>query len=138
MEWSAARKNHARELRRAARGLPVEWCGELDGTRDFLAGLDIFVMISEPSGCPNASLEAMAAGVPVIATDVGGAREQILDGVCGRLAPRRDPAALADAIVALAHDEPRRAALAQAGRTRVRECFSLDRMVSSYAYLCSL
>jgi glycosyltransferase involved in cell wall biosynthesis len=67
-------QEHARDLRRQARGLPVKWCGELADTRDFLADLDLFVMISEPAGCPNASLEALAAGVPVIATDVGGAR----------------------------------------------------------------
>ena len=56
-------------------------------------------MISEPAGCPNASLEALAAGVPVVATDVGGASEQIVDGVTGRLVARRDAAALAEAIV---------------------------------------
>jgi glycogen synthase len=65
----------------------------------FLAGLDVFAMISEPSGCPNASLEALAAGVPVIATDVGGAREQVIDGKSGRLVPARDASALANAIV---------------------------------------
>lgn len=131
-------KDHARALRRAARGLPVEWCGELTDTREFLADLDLFVMISEPSGCPNASLEALAAGVPVLATDVGGAREQILDGVCGRLVPRRDATALADAIVGLAHDPASRSAFAEAGRTRIRERFSMDRMLDDYTALCGL
>lgn len=131
-------EDHARELRRAARGLPVEWCGELADTREFLAGLDLFVMISEPSGCPNASLEALAAGVPVIATDVGGAREQILDGVCGRLTPRRDNAALAEAIVDLAHDAEKRDAFAKAGRAHIHDAFSMERMVSRYMETCGL
>jgi glycosyltransferase involved in cell wall biosynthesis len=131
-------ENHVRELRRAARGLPVEWCGELADTRQFLAGLDLFIMISEPSGCPNASLEALAAGVPVIATDVGGAREQILDGVCGRLVPRRDPAALAEAILELAHDASKCTAFAEAGRAHIREQFSIDRMLTDYMALCGL
>ncbi|HEY3900672.1 MAG TPA: glycosyltransferase [Chthoniobacter sp.] len=130
--------DHARELRRAARGLPIEWCGELPDTREFLADLDLFVMISEPSGCPNASLEALAAGVPVVATDVGGASEQIVDGVTGRLVPRRDTAALAEAIIDLAHNAQRRAAFSTAGRAHVREHFSLERMVDAYTAFCNL
>jgi glycosyltransferase involved in cell wall biosynthesis len=131
-------EDHARELRRAARGLPVEWCGELADTREFLAGLDLFVMISEPSGCPNASLEALAAGVPVVATDGGGAKEQIIDGVCGRLTSRRDNAALADAIVELAHDASKRTAFAEAGLAHLRERFSMDRMINRYIEVCGL
>jgi glycosyltransferase involved in cell wall biosynthesis len=131
-------EEYARELRRQARGLPVEWCGELDNTRDFLAGLDLFTMISEPSGCPNASLEALAAGVPVIATDVGGASEQVLDGRGGRLVPARDAGALANALIELAHDPAQRVAFAAAGRAHVRANFSLDRMLDDYARLCSL
>lgn len=126
---------HARELRRAARGLPVEWCGELADTQEFLADLDLFVMISEPSGCPNASLEALAAGVPVIATDVGGAREQVRDGINGRLVPQRDAAALAEAIVELAHDADQRTAFSAAGPAHMRERFSMERMIDSYATL---
>jgi glycosyltransferase involved in cell wall biosynthesis len=131
-------EDYARELRRSALGLPIEWCGELPDTREFLASLDLFVMISEPSGCPNASLEALAGGVPVVATDVGGAREQIIDGTCGRLVPRRDAAALAEAIVDLAHDAQCRAAFSTAGQAHIRECFSLDRMLDAYTALCNL
>ena len=130
-------ETHADELRELARGLPVEWCGELPHTRDFLAGLDLFVMISEPSGCPNASLEAMAAGVPIIATDVGGASEQIVNGVSGILTPRGDPHALADAIVKLAHDPVLRESFAQAARERIRTEFSAERMIDAYARLCA-
>jgi glycosyltransferase involved in cell wall biosynthesis len=129
-------EEHANELRRHARGLPVRWCGELPGTAAFLAELDLFAMISEPAGCPNASLEAMAAGVPVVATDVGGAAEQVLDGITGRLTPRRDAAALAEALIELAHDAELRERLAVAGAARVREEFSLERMIESYYELC--
>jgi glycosyltransferase involved in cell wall biosynthesis len=47
-------------------------------------------MISDPAGCPNASLEALASGLPVIATDVGGASEQVIDDLNGFLVPARD------------------------------------------------
>ncbi len=129
---------HVELLREHARGLPVEWCGELPSTSDFLTRLDLFVMISEPSGCPNASLEAMAAGVSVIATDVGGASEQIVDGVTGRLVPRRDAVALARAIVDLAQDAPLRERLATAARNRIGEEFSLDQMLDGYSRICGI
>ena len=131
-------ESHAVELRDRADGLPVEWCGELPDTRDFLSGLDVFVMISEPSGCPNASLEAMAAGVPVIATDVGGAAEQIENGTNGVLVPARNAAALAEAIVQLAQEPVRREVFARAGRERIREQFSIERMIRLYAEVCGL
>ena len=116
----------------------MKWCGEIADMRAFLAGLDLFAMISEPSGCPNASLEAMAAGVPVIATDVGGASEQIVNGLTGMLTPPRDAHALADAIVQLAHDAPRRESFAQAARERIRDDFSLDRMLDAYSRVCGI
>src|SRR5262249_48196033 len=70
-------EEYAGQVRHLARHLPVEWLGEMDDVSGFLAQLDVAVMISEPAGCPNASLEAMAAGLPVLATDVGGAAEQV-------------------------------------------------------------
>jgi glycosyltransferase involved in cell wall biosynthesis len=129
-------ENYARELRRLARGLPVRWLGELADTAEFLSSLDLFAMISEPAGCPNASLEAMAAGLPVVATDVGGASEQVLDRVTGRLTPRRDPQALSDALRELAHDADLRARLGTAGAAHVRAQFSLEQMIESYRRLC--
>ena len=75
-EWNAVRKIMPSPAEDAA-GLPVKLLGELDDPRPFYRDLDLFVMISEPAGCPNASLEAMAAGLPVVATDVGGAAEQV-------------------------------------------------------------
>jgi glycosyltransferase involved in cell wall biosynthesis len=129
-------ENYAEELRRAAHGLPVDWLGEVTDVARFLNGLDLFAQVSEPAGCPNASLEALAAGLPIVATDVGGAAEQIVDGVTGRLVPRRDPAALADALIQLAHDAALRERFAQSGYEHAQRHFSLDRMVADYRRVC--
>ena len=93
-------------------------------------------MISEPAGCPNASLEAMAAGLPVVATDVGGASEQVIDGLTGRLVPRGDIAALAAALVELGHDAAKRDAMGDAGRARAEARFDARRMVADYRRIC--
>ncbi len=129
---------YAQSLRRLANHLPVKFVGEQRDVRSFLHGLDLFVMISEPAGCPNASLEALAEAVPVVATDHGGAAEQVIDGVTGRLTPRGDNAALAEAIADLASDSEQRAKLAAAGRAHVQENFSLDRMLAQYRKLLGL
>ena len=128
--------DYAEGLRRAAEGLPVEWLGSLDDPSEFLADLDLFVMVAEPAGCPNASLEAMAAGLPILATDVGGMAEQVIDGVNGRLVARDDAHALASALVEAAGDEDRRARWGEAGRSRVAQRFALERMVEQYRRVC--
>ncbi len=114
---------YASALREGARGLPVEWIGEVADPGAFLADLDVFAMISEPAGCPNASLEAMAAGLPVVATDVGGAGEQVIDRETGRLVPRDDEEALAAALVELGRDPALRERCGAAGRARASERF---------------
>ena len=126
---------YAEGLRRMAVGLPVVWRGELEGTQAFLQELHLFVMISEPEGCPNASLEAMAAGLAVVATDAGGAHEQVVDGVTGRLTPRGDVAALGQAILELSWDAPMREQFGGAGRHRACTSFSLERMADAYEEL---
>ena len=127
---------HVAGLHSLASGLPVEFVGELEDTRDFLQSLDMFVLVAEPAGCPNASLEAMAQGLPVVATDAGGMSEQVEDGVTGRLVGREDEAALAEALVELATDAPRRRAMGEAGRARARSRFSMAEMVGGYAAIC--
>jgi len=76
----------------------------------FYAAIDVFVLATHTEGFPLVILEAMGAGRPVIASDVGGVREAVADGVTGFLVPDRDPAALAAAMAALADDPARLAA----------------------------
>src|SRR5262249_17991335 len=129
---------YADELRRLADGLPVEWVGESDDVRSFLAGVDLFAMISEPAGCPNASLEAMAAGLPVVATDFGGPGEQVIDGATGRLVPPPDAEAFAGALIDLARDAEKRHAWGAAGRARAESLFDVRRMVADYRRVLAL
>ncbi len=126
-------ESHASELRDLAGGLNVEFVEELMDTREFLRTLDLFVLVAEPAGCPNASLEAMAEGLPVVATDAGGVSEQVIDGVTGRLVGREDEAALAEALVELAGDAPRRQSMGRAGWERAKTRFSMAAMAQRYA-----
>ena len=123
---------YVEELHRLAEGLPVVWRGDLEDMGAFHAQLDVFVMISEPAGCPNASLEALAAGLPVIATDFGGASEQVMDGKTGLLVPNRNAGALAAAMVQMAGDENLRRNCARGAREHVESQFSLERMEKAY------
>ncbi|MBX7186400.1 MAG: glycosyltransferase [Vicinamibacteria bacterium] len=127
---------HAAELSNLARGLSVEFAGEIEDMRGFLRTLDLFVLVAEPAGCPNASLEAMAEGLPVVATNAGGMSEQLADGITGRLVAREDDEALGEAILDLAHDAEGRRAMGEAGRERARTRFSMAAMIESYAKLC--
>ncbi|MFZ5891200.1 MAG: glycosyltransferase family 4 protein [Myxococcota bacterium] len=129
-------EEEALALRRAAADLHVEWLGELADLREFLDTLDIFVLVAEPAGCPNASLEAMAGGLPLIATDVGGMGEQVVDGVSGRLVPRGDAEAFARALVELASRPELRVEFGRKSRERAEQRFSLERMVTDYAAVC--
>ncbi len=125
----------AAELKKLSIGLPIEWLGEIHGLGDFHQAGDVFVMISDPAGCPNASLEALAAGLPVIATDIGGASEQVIDGVNGHLVPARDVPALAAAMIRLFENSPRREAMGRAARDHIRRHFTLEKMTGAYQAL---
>ena len=93
--------------------------------RDALAGWDLFVLSSRADPFPLVIFEAMAAGVPVVATAVDGVPEQ-LAGDAGVLVAPEDASALARAIVALARDPERRRRLGEAGRRRLAERFTLE------------
>jgi glycosyltransferase involved in cell wall biosynthesis len=128
----AGQQDYAESLRQSAHDLPVEWCGEITDMAAFHDTLCLFVMISEPSGCPNASLEAMASSLPIVATAVGGAREQIEHGISGLLTPPRDPEAMSRAIMDLLTQPRRRAQMRAASLARAQTYFSLEKMISSY------
>jgi glycosyltransferase involved in cell wall biosynthesis len=111
----------------------VRWIGYTPAARRLLAGCDLYVNTSVSEGISLTILEAMAAGLPVVATRVGGTPEVVEAGGTGLLVPARSAAALAEAIVQLGHDPERRRAMGHAGRARVEHAFSIDRMVEDYA-----
>jgi glycosyltransferase involved in cell wall biosynthesis len=95
--------------------------------------LDLYAATSLKEGLPLAPLEAMAAGLPVVATDVPGHREVVVDGETGLLVPAEDGAGFAHAIASLAGDPARRRKLGEAGRQRVLQHFAVASMVDKTA-----
>jgi glycosyltransferase involved in cell wall biosynthesis len=121
------------ELLREAQELGVEKYIKFLGFRkdvpDLLPQFDVFVLPSLSEGLSVAILEALAAGVPVLTTAVGGSPEVITSGETGLLVPSMDPAALADRICLLLSDTALRKRLASAGQEMVFQRFSLRRLV---------
>jgi len=124
----AALETRAREAGVAGH---VMFLGHREDARDLLAGCDIYANSSISEGISLTVLEAMAAGLPVVATAVGGTPE-IVDATCGRLVPSRDPAALRATLAALGADPALRQTLGREARSRVETRFTLDRMVREY------
>ena len=100
-----------------------------------LPTLDLFVLPSRGEGISNTILEAMACGLPVIATAVGGNNELVAEDVTGRLVPRDVPQALALALADYCADDAKRRAQGAAARARVEREFDLAHMVQSYVAL---
>jgi colanic acid/amylovoran biosynthesis glycosyltransferase len=94
--------------------------------REMLRRADVFLLPSLSEGLSNATLEAMAVGLPVVVTDVGGMRELVTDGVDGFVVPSRDPAALAAALLDLAADSELREKMGERGRRRVVDDFDAE------------
>jgi colanic acid/amylovoran biosynthesis glycosyltransferase len=103
--------------------------------RDALRVADVLLHPSLSEGIPTVILEAMACGLPVVATDCGGVREALRDGVEGLVVPSRDADAIADALAALWADPGLCERMGAAGRERVRSSFALASQLEQYARL---
>ena len=109
----------------------VRFLGQRDDARRWLAGCDAYVNCSTSEGVSLTILEAMAAALPVIVTRVGGTPEVVSDE-CSLLIPPRDSAALASAIRTVGSDPAAARAKGLAGRARVEQRFTIERMVQDY------
>ena len=122
-----------KELEARARALSIEkhvlFLGSRQDVPDILSCMEISVLPSLGEGFSNAILESMAAGLPMVATDVGGNREAIIDGETGFIVPPGDPDTLADRLIRLLEDPALGKRMGRAGRLRIEDNFTHDRMV---------
>lgn len=106
--------------------------GERSDVSDIMRGLHAFALPSQAEGISNTILEAMASGLPVAATAVGGNADLVVQGQTGYLVCPANPQAMAHRLAALASDPGRARSMGQAGRQRVQVSFSMQAMVSTY------
>jgi len=127
----------ATEERASALGIEhqVRLLGHRNDIERVLAALDVFVLPSRSEGLNNTILEAMAAGLPVLATRVGGADEMVVDGATGLLVEAGAPEKLATALRRLLSDPAMAATMGRAGRARAEMDFDLARTVLKYERL---
>jgi glycosyltransferase involved in cell wall biosynthesis len=116
-------------------GGAVRMAGYRADALDIMNAADVVCLTSAVEAAPLSLLEAMSLGRPVVATNVGGVADLVVDGETGLLVPKDHPSALGDALVALARDRARADGLGRAGRSRQQQRFSIDAMVDGYAEL---
>ncbi|MCA1842077.1 MAG: glycosyltransferase, partial [Actinobacteria bacterium] len=116
-------------LAASAVGLPIRLLGFVDDTDGFLRSLDVFCLPSRAEGLPFALLEAMAVGLPCVASAVGDIPAAL--GGAGRLVPPDDPKALCSALAGLTGSAPARRELGAAARARVEERYSIEAMAQA-------
>ena len=110
----------------------VTFLGHSEEVPTLLAEADVFVLPSRSEAFPNSAIEAMAAGLPVVASAVGGLLDLIDDGETGVLVRPDDPGALAEALERLIHSPARAAAIGAHARDEVTRRYSFDRMVRAF------
>lgn len=113
----------------------VELIGETSNVPGVLVDADVSVLTSLREGCSNALLESMALGTPIVATDVGGNRELVRDGIEGFIVPTGDAEAVAERIIQLLEDPELRVKMGRAGRARIDRRFTAGRMVDDTVQL---
>jgi glycosyltransferase involved in cell wall biosynthesis len=113
----------------------IHFLGKRNDIPAILSDLTISVLSSTSEGLSNVILESMAAGKPVIATNVGGSPEMVVNDITGYLVPPADSSAMAGAITALLQEPDKAKAMGAAGKRLVEEKFSLRAMVHSYENL---
>ena len=125
------------EARAAELGIShaVEFLGSRRDVQELLGTFDCFILPSLWEGFPNVLLEAMASGLPVIATAVEGSVELVVEGETGRLVPKESASALSAAMLELAGSAELRRLMGQKGRKRVEEHFSLQQQVAEFTAL---
>lgn len=133
-EDASPRKEYRAHLEKLAAELGIQsrlhFTGWLSDVATLLPALDVFVSSSHVEPFGLVMVEAMAAGVPVVATATGGAREIVEDGVTGKLVAVGDVESLAEAVSALLANESERRRMGERARARARASFSLERMVA--------
>ena len=127
------------ELRRQAQAAGIDsnvlWLGSRSDIPELYGAADIAVLCSHQEGFSNSLLEAMRAGLGIVATEVGGNAEALDGGSAGLLVPAREPRALAHAIKRLADDPELRSTLGTCARARIADHFSLERSASEHGDL---
>ena len=114
----------------------ITFLGGRTDVAELYRAADLLVFPSRAEGCPNVVLEAMASGLPVVATDVTGNREAVgEDGKAGLLVPPEDPAALAEGVATLTASPALGREIAAAARERILERFDIDRVGAQYLSL---
>ena len=113
----------------------VYFLGKRTDVPAIISNLDVSVLSSTNEGFSNVIMESMAAGKPVVATNVGGSREMVTDGVTGYLVPPADSQSMANAVINLLQSSDKAKAMGAAGEKLVLEKFTIERMVKSYESL---
>ena len=110
----------------------IAFLGRIDAVAPLLAGADLFLLPSATESFGLSALEALATGVPVVASDAGGIPEVVRDGVTGALRPVGDVAGMADAALAILRDDARWAAMSAAAQGDARARFGESRIIGRY------
>lgn len=110
----------------------IDYRGKVSNMEDYMRAADMFILPSYSEGLPNVLLEAGATGLPLIATDIGGSRDIVINGVNGYIISTHSPSEIHDAINSLINDDAKRELMGKESRMRVSNFFALDHVSDAY------